>query len=282
MPERNSAARSLAWSIAAGAALLAAGCATAPLESRGGLASYDGMLDVKGPRTKARIRIDQEALALARTARIAPVTFAASTDEAKLTEAQKALLAANLGRSLCEFVSRRLDVVAPEEAADLTLTATVTYIQRTGGGLAAASALASRLSPVPFTPRLPVGLGALAGEAEAIDASGKQVAAMVWARGADAFTTNARVSSIGDAYQLSEGFGRDFGRMITRRADPFKRAPKKTEPDRKGDDPQCAVYGKDPGVADFIASRLALPPEWTDKGAAKPAPEPKPAPPTEP
>lgn len=64
--------------------------------------------------------------------------------------------------------------------------------------------LPSVLVPVP---RIPIGLGSLSVEAEARDPRGNQNAAMVWGRGADSFTSAARVSSDGDAYDLATEFG---------------------------------------------------------------------------
>ncbi|WP_369058972.1 DUF3313 domain-containing protein [Caulobacter sp. 73W] len=263
---RSAAATALLLSLAA--------CASAPLKPGGNLASYDGLTKAEGPRTKARIRYDAAALGKARTAHIAPATFSPEV-AAELNEEQKALVAAALNRTLCDRVAQRYDIVPQGERADLTVTSTITHLEKTEGGLAGASIAASALSPIPFTPRLPIGMGSLAGKSEVKDASGKQVAAMMWARGADAFTTDPRLSKIGDAYELSEAFGRDMGRMVTRHSDPFKSAPKRTWEERKGDDPQCAVFGDKPGLAGFIGERLGAPPGWTDK-ANDPKPEKKP------
>lgn len=254
--------------------LSVAACASAPLKPGGNLASYEGLTKAEGPRTKARIRYDAAALAQARTARIAPAAFSPEV-AAELNEEQKALVAAALNRTLCDRVAERYDIVSDGAPADLTVTSTITHLEKTEGGLAGASIAASALSPIPFTPRLPIGMGSLAGESEVKDASGRQVAAMMWARGADAFTTDPRLSKIGDAYELSEAFGRDMGRMVIRHSDPFKSAPKKTWEERKGDDPQCAVFGEKPGLAGFIGERLGAPPGWTDKANDK-KPEKKP------
>lgn len=250
---------------------LTCACASVPLERKGGLSSYEGMTKVKGTRAKAFIRFDRQALAGVRTVKIAPVAFAPATAAAQITQEQKDLLAANLSRELCDRLAKRYDIMAPDQPADLTVEARVTYIGRTGGGLSAVSVAAARLSPIPFTPRLPVGMGGLAGEAQAMKPGGESAAAMVWARGADPFTTNARVSAIGDAYALSDAFARDFGDMLVTHSDPFQPKPERDYAVRKDDDPQCAPYGKNPGLVDFVAKRLGAPPEWTDKGAVDPS-----------
>ena len=64
--------------VSAAILMTVAACASAPLQQRGHLASYDGMAEASGPRTKARIRFDLEALGRAQTAHIATAAFAPS------------------------------------------------------------------------------------------------------------------------------------------------------------------------------------------------------------
>lgn len=128
--------------------------------------------------------------------------------------------------------------------------------------------------PVP-TPRLPIGLGTLSMEAEAVDAAGQQQASMLWARGANAFFSAPRASKASDAYELADAFGEDFGELLVKGQSPF---------DNKGMDlpsaqrigstiglapkhAACESYGRYPGLAGAVGSQLGLPPEWTDKGA---------------
>ncbi|MGO7331645.1 DUF3313 family protein, partial [Rhizobium leguminosarum] len=80
---------------------------------------------------------------------------------------------------------------------------------------------ANFVSPIPV-PRLPLGLGGLSVEAEATTRDGKQLGAMVWAKGANFLTTSARVSKVGDAYSLATSFGDDFSKMLVKGNTPFK------------------------------------------------------------
>ena len=44
---------------------------------------------------------------------------------------------------------------------------------------------------------------------------------MIWARGANSFTSAPRVSSDGDAYDLASAFGDDFGKLLVTAESPF-------------------------------------------------------------
>nr|WP_311766194.1 DUF3313 family protein [Neorhizobium tomejilense] len=121
-------------------------------------------------------------------------------------------------------------------------------------GLSTATSLgANFVAPVPV-PRLPIGLGGLSVEAEATTRDGKQVGAMVWAKGANFVTTSARVSQIGDAYSLAASFGSDFSRMLVSGKTPFKGLPKIPSGQRiksglggKPKYPACEKFGRSAG-----------------------------------
>src|SRR5262249_16459560 len=124
-------------------------------------------------------------------------------------------------------------------------------------------------------PRIPIGLGSLTLEAEARDRAGKQQAAMIWARGADSFTSPAKVSTAGDAYDLGATFGADFSRLLVTGSTPFGTLPEPPSLEQiasslggKPKYPACEAFGRSPGVVGMIAGRVGLPPEWSDDGAA--------------
>jgi hypothetical protein len=180
-----------------------------------------------------------------------------------------------ISRALCVGVSDRFQVVDRKENADVVVHATVTRIvatSATAAGLSTATSLgASFVVPVPV-PRLPIGLGGLAVEAEATTRDGKQVGAMVWAKGANAITTSARVSQIGDAYSLASSFGSDFSKMLVTGKTPYKGLPKipsaqkiKSGLGGRPKYPACERFGRSPGLKDFAGSQIGLPPSWTDK-----------------
>ena len=132
-------------------------------------------------------------------------------------------------------MSLRYDVVSTKKA-DLTIRSAVTRVEltnvpaagatiATSAGITVASQLgvgfATAVGRVPI-PRIPIGLGSITIEAEALDSRHQQRAAMIWGGGANAFTNQARFSAAGDAYDLAGEFGQDFGTLLVTGRDPFK------------------------------------------------------------
>jgi hypothetical protein len=259
------------------ATLLQAGCATAPMTRGGSLSSYDSMAPSDGALTKSLVRVSADEVLAAKSVRLVPTGFSATASPA-LTEKQRTLVANAIDRSLCVGLSERFEVVAAGEPADLTMHALVTQAAATDEVAAGASKVASIVPsalgvPVPV-PRLPLGLGSLTVEAEAQDKTGKQQAAMLWARGADSFTTAATVSKAGDAYDLATAFGGDMSRLLVTGSSPFGKLPAAPSLDKLGSSfgakpkyAACEAFGRGPGVIGMVSSRIGLPPEWSDDGA---------------
>lgn len=252
-------------------------CANLPLQQKGTLGSYAGMTASGGTLTKAKLRVDPPPVLAAQTVRIlrtsVEVGKAGAFDPKDL-----ALVSNTIDRALCTGLSDRFKIVASDQPADLTVHATVTDIVPTSRAAAATSTVASLGAtvalPVPI-PRIPVGLGGLSVEAEAVGQDGSQKAAMLWSRGANMLTTRARVSTVGDAYSLSSAFGNDFSRMLVKGRDPFKGMPAMPSMQRMraslGGAPKydaCKAFGSAPGITGAVAGQLGLPPAWSDKGAA--------------
>ncbi len=227
----------------------------------------------EGLRAKARFRVDEQAVRAARTLRIEPSAFDAGL-VLNVTDRQREVVSQTLNQSLCRELSRRFEIVAPGAPADLVVRAQITRVAATGTGAAAVSTLGGFASPIPFTPRLPVGLGSLVVEGTARDAQDAAKAVLVWGRGADMFTTNARASSIGDAFTLARAFSKDFAKLLIRGGDPFKSASGTPQrPRRKPAPAECAAWGAGPGAAGFISVQLGLPPEMTAPKSAVSAPK---------
>ena len=250
--------------------LLLAACVSAPSTRSGALSSYEGLAASNGLQTKAQLRVDREAVLAAKTVRIASTRFGPGVGD-DLSDADRALVANRVDRALCKGLSRRLDVVEAGAPADLSVQATVTHLDATGRIAAGPSVVAGFLSPVPMvSPRVPLGLGSLTIEAEALDPAGGQDAAIVWSRKAQpvGMMGGATVSEVGDAYQFAGAFGDNFGSLVTNGQTPFGRAPRPKLPKLGGKkDEACAVYGPGPGIAGFVAENLGMPPGLTDKGA---------------
>jgi Protein of unknown function (DUF3313) len=270
--------------------LLLCGCATVPFQPAGTLSSYNALEPSDGFLTHARIAINKDAVLAASTVQIIPATFAGEAASVALSPMQRDILTNVVDRSLCIGLSDRFHVTAPGEPAQLRVHAVITYIALTDETAAAASRVVSVgasvaqkfLLPVPVSvpvPRLPVGMGGLATEAEALDPNGRQFAAIVWARGADAFTSKPKISVEGDAYDLGKSFGDDFSRLLVSGESPFKKLPRlpsvNTINAMLGGAPKetaCDAFGRGPGVVGLVGDEIGLPPEWTDKPEASSAP----------
>lgn len=254
-------------------------CNTVALQESDVLHSYDDMTKAGGMLTKAKLKIDAGSVLASRTVRIVPTTFSDGIAK-RIDPKELAMLTNAVDRALCVGLSERFQVVSSSEIADLTVHATVTNLVPTGKTAATVSTVASlgaSAVQIPI-PRIPIGLGGLAVEAEATNLKGAQMAAMVWSRGADMLTTKARISEIGDAYSLSSAFGADFSRLLVTGKDPFKGLPRipsgqkiKTSLGGAAKYEACRAFGPAPGITGMIGGQLGLPPNWTDKGVVQPA-----------
>jgi hypothetical protein len=280
--------RSRRIALLCGLLLLTGGCATVPFEQTGALSSYQGLETSNGVLTRARISVNSDGLQAAKTLRLLSTSFSDGAARAGLSDLQRNLVANAIDRGMCLGAGERFRIVGPGEPADLTVHATVTYVGLTDEALAGVSRAASIgtsvaekvLMPasVPVSipaPRIPFGLGALAVEVEALDQRGAQQAAMIWARGADAFTSKPKVSKTGDAYDLARSFAGDFSGLLVTGASPFMKLPSIPSLQSMGamlggapKDAACEAFGRAPGIKGFIGDTIGLPPEWTDKGRA--------------
>lgn len=265
-----------------------AGCATVPLQQTGSLSSYERLQPAAGGMlTKARVNVDKAAVLAARTVLIVPTSYSATAASARLSARDRRLVANAVDRSVCIALSDRFNIVSPWQTADLTVHVTIANIVPTDEVAAATSTVldigktvltttgvVETSVPIPSV-RVPIGLGGIALEGEAVDPTGRQKAAMLWARGASSFFGNTtRVSPVGDAYELASDFGDDFSELLVTGEDPFRfkwpslpymhrlkskfgGAPKESV---------CDAFGRK-GVTDMVAGKFGFPPEWTDDGA---------------
>lgn len=261
------------------APLFLAGCATAPLDEAGTLSSYSGLAQADGLLAKSKLRVDKEGVLAAKTVRLVPTAFSPAVKSEGISTEQRKLVANAVDRSLCAGLSERLKVVSGSEPADLTVHAVITNMAATDPTAVAATKAASVAKsvllpgvPVP-TPRLPIGLGSLSIEAEALTSRGTQEAAMVWGQGANALSGSARISQVGDAYELAATFGNDFSQLVVTGESPFQKLSGPPSAERvqawAGGTPKyaaCEAFGREQGVGGLFSSAVGLPPEWTDKG----------------
>jgi len=253
------------------------GCTSVPLTYTGSVSSYERLGPERGHFARSRTFADPAFLQQVRSVNIVP-TIVSPAASAQVSDANDVKLVSNfIDRSLCNAMSGRFAIVMPGEPADLTVQATVTNIVKTEKAVAgfskAVSLGTSAFLPV-GVPRLPVGLGGLAVEAEAVDAGGKQRAAMVWSKGANVITTSARVSEVGDAYGVAGRFGKDFADLLAEDRPghhPLLQMPSndgiRTALGGKPKYASCERFGRATGVNGFVADLLGTPPSWVDKGA---------------
>lgn len=252
--------------------MLLTGCASAPVTKSGSLTSYQGLATSNSIQTQSQMLVNREQVLAANTARISPTRFAIGVG-GDLSDKERELVANRVNRALCRGLSRRLDVVSPTQPADLNIQATITHLGTTNRFAAGASIVVgfipSTLSSVPvLSPRVPFGVGSLTVEAEALNETGGQEAAMVWSRGASYVMGSATVSKVGDAYQLASDFGDDFSELVTTGKTPIGGILRVEFPKLGGKkDVECEAYGPGSGLIGFFGDKLGAPPEWTDKGA---------------
>lgn len=253
------------------------GCASVPLDRANSLISYEGLTSADGLTRKAKYKAVPHDLSLSKTVYIEPTIVSATAAQSSIKSSDQALVANAISRALCIGVSDRFVVINDRDNADLIVHATVTRIVPTNPTIAGVSAATSFgagfVSPVPV-PRLPLGLGGLAVEAEATTKDGEQLGAMMWAKGANSITSNARISRVGDAYSLATNFGNDFSKMLVTGKTPFKGLPKlptyqklKSNLGGRHKYQACERFGRAPGLKDFAGSQLAMPPSWTDRSS---------------
>lgn len=255
-----------------------AGCATASLDGDGSLSSYADLEASDGVLAKSKLYVSREAVSAARTVKIVPAAFSPKAQVDGITNDQRKLIGNAINRSLCGNLSDKFTLVSSGDT-DLTVYTRVTQMTPTDETVVAASkggaiAKAVLLPGVPVpTPRIPIGLGSLSVEAEARGRDDRQVAAMIWGRGANFLSGSARVSASGDAYDLASAFGDDFSTMLITGKSPFGTMPRTLSLERvqamAGGAPKyaaCEVFGREPGVAGVIGGTIGVPPEWNDKG----------------
>lgn len=263
------------WLIGLSVLALLAGCGTVPLQEGGTLKSYAYLSPAKGKFTKTRTFVDIYGLAGVKTVSIVPTTFSFTAASRIKKSEDRALVSNALDRAVCVSLSDKYQIVAAGQPADLTVRTVVTDIVATNKTLAGVSTVVSLGSSVALPvgiPRLPVGLGGLAVEAEAVDITGTQRAAVVWSKGANSITNTARVSEVGDAYSLAANFGRCFSRMLMTGNEPkgldFSIPSGQRLNSALGGKPKyaaCDSFGRSPGIAGMVADQVGAPPQWTDR-----------------
>jgi hypothetical protein len=197
--------------LAAAAALV--GCASLPKERVVGIehtVPLETALDE--PHVRIDLYVDRERMGPGARITRPVAEIAPGARPETVPEPSARLVANNAARSLCNELAPWVEWVEPGSDDALTARLVVTAIVPTNLAAAGASAVADVFIPGPA--RLPTGLGSLAMDGELVNAEGRTVAAVRWARGANAVTDNAQVSAIGDAWQLADEFGEELAKAL--------------------------------------------------------------------
>lgn len=265
-------------------AMVMVGCSSIPLKDAGTLSTYKNLGPAKGNTSKSRTFVDKNGLANVRTVKIFPTSYGFNAGAQIKDPQDRALVSNAINRALCIALSNKYQIVPLGQPADLTVKAVISDMVPTNkkaAGISKAASLGSSAVIGFGIPRLPIGFGGLAVEGEAVDAYGVQRAAIIWARGANSFTTGARVSDVGDAYSLASSFGNQFAEMLKdgKQAGGFKLSLPSSDQIKAtlGGKPKyaaCEAFGGTKGLVGVVAGEFGAPPSWTDRGGAAPAKDP--------
>lgn len=255
--------------------LIGSGCSSVPLTDGTTLTSVGQLAPAKGRFTKTRTFVDAKPLAAARTVAIIPTTFSFTASSRIKDPRDRSLVSNALDRALCVALSDRYQILPAGQPADLTVKAVVADVvptNKTAAAAATAATLGSSFVLPVSVPRIPIGLGGLAVEAEATDRAGIPRAAILWSKGANSFTNKPRVSEVGDAYGLANNFGKYFSRILSTGKEPKaidlalpSGQSMRSALGGKHKYVACEAFGREPGLAGVIATQVGAPPQWTDK-----------------
>ncbi|MCX7043079.1 MAG: DUF3313 family protein [Gammaproteobacteria bacterium] len=191
----------------------------------------------------------------------------------EISEAQLALISNQLNRALCDRLGDYFPLVEDVDPQSLRLEFRLTGITPTSKAISGVSAALGVFVPGPF--RLPVGMGAIALDGESwLD--DRTVTFLRWAKGANPVFNGAKVSTIGDAYDLVDSFARDFTALLVQPPGDGPRRSKLDQSQIEKNELLCLKNFGEVGLAGKGASfLLPLSPESVDQG--KPIADPGPA-----
>jgi hypothetical protein len=245
------------------------GCASAPAPRGLGIQSTVPLEVIKAERSQ-RIELYARAEVLngAQSAALPQVEIADGAHDQTITDEQAALVANRAAREVCRNLAARMALTEDSAAADLRIALMITDIRPTSAGAAGASAAIGVAVPGPF--RLPTGLGGLAADGAAYRGA-DTVLLKRWAKGANAVMDDAKVSAIGDAYQLADRFADSFTDTLLK-PDATPRRARLNETERARNQALCdARFGRASVAGRGASFVLPLAPEAIDAGAPPPA-----------
>jgi hypothetical protein len=264
---------SSAFHAALASALLLGACASVPQTSGDPLANDKPLESVSDGQGRRVSRYVDGAL-------LAPlVAYALPDIDLQLPQAredispqQLAIISNALNRSICTRLGQYLTAEPNPTESALKIEIALTGITPTSKALSGISAALGTVVPGPF--RIPLGMGAIALDARA-STNGQTAAFMRWAKGANPVLNSAKVSTIGDAYDLVDTFAREFGQLLLHGTSKVKTREKLPGDLIAANEVLCeSRFGSVDLVGKGASFLLPLSPEFIDKG--KPADSPPP------
>jgi hypothetical protein len=249
--------------------MLLHGCASAPKDVAVGISTQQPMETIRDESyARAERYLDTDAALLVRSLAVPRIRLAEGAVDEGITVQQAELVANRASREVCLRLAPYLQV--DDEAPDLDIELIVTAIRATSPLASGLSAGLGVFVPGPF--RLPAGLGGFAADGVA-RYRGQELLVLRWAEGANAVTDSAKVSTIGDAYQLAAQFAADFSdHLIDPKGSAASKRPRLSDTVIQGNYARChARFGKASLAGRGASLLLPLAPEAIDEGAPLPS-----------
>lgn len=247
--------------------LLQYGCASAPKDRVAGISSEQPTQLIRDKSyARAERYLDAEAVLRARSLALPRIRVADGAVGAGISAAQAELVANRASREVCLRLAPYLRV--DDDAADLEIELQVTAIRATSAVASGISAGLGVFVPGPF--RLPTGLGGFAADGVARQ-RGRDLVVLRWAEGANAVTDSAKMSAIGDAYQLAAQFAADFSdSLVDPQGSAGRRRPRLDDTTIQANYARCEDrFGKASLAGRGVSLLLPLSPEAIDSGAPR-------------
>tara|TARA_R110002124_G_scaffold73765_2_gene197867 strand:- start:1132 stop:1875 length:744 start_codon:yes stop_codon:yes gene_type:complete len=196
-------------------ALLATGCAANGLQQAETLSDYQNLQTSDRRLLQVREWVDPEALRAVEAIYIPQAGIVPGVVEGSCVDPLRFnRIVGKLNQTMCRRLARSgFQVTADPDMASHELRMTITGFEPTNLVSAGASRLIGFAIPGPLSPRIPIGIGALAVEGEMLDATDTQIAALTWSS-RNHLVSSGGFSEIGDGYRLAQVFADSFGDLI--------------------------------------------------------------------
>lgn len=193
--------------------LFASGCASVPKIAAGSIETGHALETIRAENHRRTEQyIDRQELQTIDRIALPKAIVGKDALQKPITPRQGLIVANNAARSFCNELAPYVVLVPAGTVGTAQANITIDRIQATSSGAAGFSSLVGLAVPGPL--RLPIGLGALSAEAELVNTRLQQVFYIRWARGANAIMNDAKVSAIGDSWQLARKFGEEVAEAI--------------------------------------------------------------------